>query len=691
MGTLPSRRNPTGVETWNLATGMPAYFFHVVIDLLGLSLPESRNSPSLAETSQLAARASLSSIARAYEDAFKPLQPPRARSGVVASQQWVSLPICGPDDLRVSPLSLQSIDMRPKGSSEMSADSDSQITTGIGTGVLGGLATRGEFVASARQSPDCECGCVHLYREANAMRLPGTDDDDSSYLQGSGLSRRTQRERLAGAAASAEASTSRDLESLSLQDCKVLCILAVPAYLSPADFLGFIGADTRAQVSHIRMIRTERANRYMVLMKFRNAQEAKRWQRNWNGKVFNAMEPETCHVVFVRSIRVRMEKGERPEDSCEARADDAHDHGLSGPGVAEQARRTSSLQTRPLAPPTPALIELPTCPVCLERMDETSGLLTIICQHVFHCTCLEKWKGSGCPVCRYTQNPYSRRLQSDSDGTPASCKVCHTEVNLWVCLICGSVGCGRYDEAHAIAHFRESGHAFAMDLDTQRVWDYAGDGYVHRIIQNQADGKLVELPAADDSALEPPDWSDAVPREKLDNMSLEYTHLLTSQLESQRKYFEEKVERAVDKAAEASNAAADAQKVAQQTRSELAEVQTEYATLKNETVPLLEREKDRAERRAAKFESLARKMEKQWQEEKTVNASLLEKANHLTKELEKMTAANADLSEQNRDLTFYITASERLKGQGEDVEGGSVTIGDAPKRGKKHRRKRDEQ
>jgi BRCA1-associated protein len=34
---------------------------------------------------------------------------------------------------------------------------------------------------------------------------------------------------------------------------------------------------------------------------------------------------------------------------------------------------------------------------------------------------------------------------------------------------------------------------YALELETQRVWDYAGDGYVHRLIQNRADGKLVDL------------------------------------------------------------------------------------------------------------------------------------------------------------------------------------------------------
>jgi hypothetical protein len=29
----------------------------------------------------------------------------------------------------------------------------------------------------------------------------------------------------------------------------------------------------------------------------------------------------------------------------------------------------------------------------------------------------------------------------------------------------------------------------------KQVWDYVGDGYVHRLIQSKTDGKLVEVPA----------------------------------------------------------------------------------------------------------------------------------------------------------------------------------------------------
>lgn len=39
--------------------------------------------------------------------------------------------------------------------------------------------------------------------------------------------------------------------------------------------------------------------------------------------------------------------------------------------------------------PVENMTELPTCAVCLERMDD--GVLTILCNHTFHAECLEQW------------------------------------------------------------------------------------------------------------------------------------------------------------------------------------------------------------------------------------------------------------------------------------------------------------
>lgn len=101
-----------------------------------------------------------------------------------------------------------------------------------------------------------------------------------------------------------------------------------------------------------------------------------------------------------------------------------------------------------LFPPPEGLTELPVCPVCLgwiwsffnlppERLDDAaSGIVTIQCNHSFHCQCLSKWKGdNSCPVCRFCQNP---------DSESPLCAVCQTTESLWICLICGHVGCGRW-------------------------------------------------------------------------------------------------------------------------------------------------------------------------------------------------------------------------------------------------------
>lgn len=420
-------------------------------------------------------------------------------------------------------------------------------------------------------------------------------------------------------------------------------------------------------------------------MKFRQPKKAREWQKAWNGKLFSAMDPENCHVVFIKSVEFLTPDSDVHDPS-------AFPQNTNDPFTLSARKKTphaqSGLNVKPHAPPAPSLVELPTCPVCLERMDETTGLLTILCQHVFHCACLEKWRGSGCPVCRYTQSPsftfpYPRPDEHESESEPA-CTVCASTSNLWICLICGNVGCGRYDSAHAFAHYENTSHCYAMDITTQHVWDYAGDGYVHRLIQNKPDSKLIDLPARrHPNAAFRTEAEDSVPREKMENMANEYTYLLTSQLDGQRRYYEEQLERAVDKASAATAKAEEAAAAASAAAKDVVvlRAQSDENTAK---VVRLEKSIERATSRAEKFEKLARDMSIQLREEKTMSEGLLkrihaaeEKAKEREEEAQKWKAEKAELEDMNRDLTIFISSQEKvreLQAQGEEVVDGSVHV-----------------
>lgn len=259
-------------------------------------------------------------------------------------------------------------------------------------------------------------------------------------------------------------------------------------------------------------------------------------------------------------------------------------------------------------------------------------------------------------------------------------------------LICGNVGCGRYDGAHAFAHYRQTSHCYTLDVATERVWDYASDGYVHQIMPNKSDGKMVDLnPVMSGAAgsTNNANPEDHLPRDKMESMALEYTHMITSQLESQRMYFEELVNRAADKASQANTSAEKATKTASEATQQLAKLQSDHDDLLNSTIPSLEKEKARAERKAEKFETMARKMEKEWREEKAMNENLRQRVELMVNELTTLKGANTELTESNRDLTFFITSQAKLQDQGEDIQEGTVTVADAPapKKGKKGKAK----
>jgi BRCA1-associated protein len=429
--------------------------------------------------------------------------------------------------------------------------------------------------------------------------------------------------------------------SVSTDDGTVVAILAVPGYMSATDLIEFVDKDTREHASHFRMVVSSGVpDRYMVLIKFREPRFATNFYMTYNGKQFNSMEAETCHVVYVKSVEFR----------SHIRSVDDIPYLLEDPFTGS---------------PRKNLRELPTCPVCLERMDaNVTGLLTILCQHTFHCQCLQKWGDGSCPVCRHRQKtPAGDRANPLS----SNCAVCEAGSNLWACLICGHVGCGRYDQAHAYDHFVTTGHCFAMDISTQRIWDYSSDGYVHRLIQNQSDGKLVELPSEK--------------KKDIDDVGLQYTYLMTTQLESQRDYYESMCATVADSAAEATKRAEAAERELEKLREQL-----DKAGHDKQQLRVLYQELEQSKTKHDKLKQLYLKLEKDFRDEKAMSSNVMEKLGRIEKERDAQDKNVQDLTEQIRDLMFFLDAKEKLADADEEVREGTLVMGKKTK-GKRGLRK----
>uniref|UniRef100_A0A6B2L352 BRCA1-associated protein n=1 Tax=Arcella intermedia TaxID=1963864 RepID=A0A6B2L352_9EUKA len=406
--------------------------------------------------------------------------------------------------------------------------------------------------------------------------------------------------------------------SLPSDRSPVVLIFGVPSYMKIEEFVSFCGIFAKS-MKHIRVLRDESPNRYMLLILFRDQQTANSFYVEYNGKNFSLMTSEICHIGFVDSVEFVHPKN------------------------------------APLWPPS-GQYELPHCTICLERLDATvSGLLTVICNHSFHCDCLLRWQEENiCPVCRYMQTPR---------GDESVCGSCGITDSLWICLICGFVGCSRYKNKHSEEHFIKTKHTFAMEVDTKSVWDYTRDSYVHRIATNFNDGKLVPLPEIN--------WEVELANTiklkdtglgKDEAVELEWQYLLEAHLETQKRFFEDRIK-----------------VIEMQNQNKLKYLEQEYAGLLEEKLDIakkmeqIERQKKGLEKRTQELEKkmstvaqekdflvvINKEMEKNqsaWKEKAMVTEEKLKKAQIDAEKDSKI----QELEEQVRDLMFYIENQKKL-------------------------------
>jgi BRCA1-associated protein len=179
---------------------------------------------------------------------------------------------------------------RPRG--ESSSGGGNGINAGLAPEAAGvGRVTKARYEVVEGKNTEVGWGIVHLYRDGE--ETPELGNTEVVYTAGS-EAQSHQRKQSTGRGV-----TDEDEDNVG-EDCTTLCIPAVPSYLTPSDFLGFVGEKTREEVSHFRMVMTGRMNRYLVLMKFRDGNTARRWRKEWDGKVFNSMEVGSIRLLILK-------------------------------------------------------------------------------------------------------------------------------------------------------------------------------------------------------------------------------------------------------------------------------------------------------------------------------------------------------------------------------------------------------
>ena len=284
---------------------------------------------------------------------------------------------------------------------------------------------------------------THAAGDARSSRRPDDDDDDRVDDEGgAGVPRwetlefragnpraevitgrlRLYRDAVCASVASASSSSSAATTTTMVTNAPaslpegrspMVCVLAVPIELSVADFCQFAAA-LIPKVTEMRMVQgapreirtggreddtrevptgkpkgrrkaedasgetssssssTTTGQSYAVILSFEDQDSADAFALNYHNRRFSSLVEGECRALFVRAIEL--------EGECKD---------------ADPSEPSSST-----TPSTSSLNELPSCPVCLDRLDQdVSGcLVTTVCSHSFHASCLSRWGDSSCPV-----------------------------------------------------------------------------------------------------------------------------------------------------------------------------------------------------------------------------------------------------------------------------------------------------
>ncbi len=193
-----------------------------------------------------------------------------------------------------------------------------------------------------------------------------------------------------------------------------------------------------------------------------------------------------------------------------------------------------------------------------------------------------------------------------------------------------------------------------------------------------------------------PSAADALSAEKIEAIGIEYSYLLTSQLDSQRTYYETQTAELTTQVGELRSLIDRLSAEVSGGRVRMSEEETKHRKEVETRITEIEKAREKAERRAEKAVDLARQREKDYREELALSerlsknlAAVQERAEKAEREREQLEGKVAELDDQLRDVMFFVEARSKIEnGEGAVAEaaGGSLEVLSTPDRGAKKKK-----
>ena len=292
---------------------------------------------------------------------------------------------------------------------------------------------------------------------------------------------------------------------LPINRTKYLFLINLPEDVSLDYFINYIGGEIQ-KINNITIITDPKTNFRSLIIEFFEQDMADNFYYNYKIRSIKENKSEFLYFVFLRNITYSLEKEQQKLNLNEINTN-----------LKDEEEKKDEEQKEEYT-----LYQLPTCPLCLEKIETSnSGIETVLDN--FPCERWTNYKNS-CKVCSKLSPSIIKLL---------TCEKCSIKSSLWCCLICGNIGCSRYQNGHAVTHFKETNHKYSLELESQRIWDYSLDKWVHRLILRQ-NSTPINL---DENLNEEKQLTEQEFYIRMESIINEYNKVLSSQLEMQRKYY----------------------------------------------------------------------------------------------------------------------------------------------------------